>query len=194
PTSSTCWWRWPSAPGACSRATRSWRPCAAASWRPSTVPSTCTSAASAARSRPTARTPSASSRFAASATSSPSNRIEAGVFGQRLYLRIWLAVVAAVTVLTLVVGWLWQQALERDRAEREARVTRTIVVENAAGDLLGTAPARAQRIPGEGWRFEVVMNDGEKLYVMLPRPNRPPGGPTNPGSRAPAWLLTPAGF
>jgi two-component system, OmpR family, sensor kinase len=38
-----------------------------------------------------------------------------------------------VTVVTLVVGWLWQQALERDRAEREARVTRTIIIENAAG-------------------------------------------------------------
>ncbi|HRP08972.1 MAG TPA: orotidine-5'-phosphate decarboxylase, partial [Gemmatimonadales bacterium] len=32
--------------------------------------------------------------------------------------------VAAVTVLTLVVGWLWQQALERDREDREARVMR----------------------------------------------------------------------
>jgi two-component system OmpR family sensor kinase len=114
-------------------------------------------------------------------------------FGQRLYLRIWLAVVAAVTVLTLVVGWLWQQALERDRAEREARVTRTIEVRNGAGELLGDAPARAVRIPGEGWQFEVVMKDGQTLYVMLPRPNRQ-GGPTNPGSRAPAWLLTPAGF
>lgn len=112
-------------------------------------------------------------------------------FGQRLYLRIWLAVVAAVTVVTLVVGWLWQQALERDRAEREARVTRTIVIENAAGDVLGDAPARAERIPGVGWRFEVVMNDGEKLYVLLPRANN---RPSNPGSRAPAWLLTPAGF
>ena len=114
-------------------------------------------------------------------------------FGQRLYLRIWLAVVAAVTVLTLVVGWLWQQALERDRAEREARVTRTIEVRNGAGELLGDAPARAVRIPGEGWQFEVVMKDGQTLYVMLPRPNRQ-GSPTNPGSRAPAWLLTPAGF
>jgi signal transduction histidine kinase len=112
-------------------------------------------------------------------------------FGQRLYLRIWLAVVAAVTVVTLVVGWLWQQTLESDRAEREARVTRTIVIENAAGDVLGDAPARAERIPGVGWRFEVVMKDGEKLYVLLPRSNN---RPTNPGSRAPAWLLTPAGF
>lgn len=114
------------------------------------------------------------------------------LFGQRLYLRIWLAVVAAVTVLTLVVGWLWQQALERDREEREARVMRTIIVENSAGDVLGNAPARAERIPGEGWRFEVIMKDSSKLYVMLPFSNR--GAPTNPGSRAPAWLLTPAGF
>lgn len=112
-------------------------------------------------------------------------------FGQRLYLRIWLAVVAAVTVLTLVVGWLWQQALERDRAEREARFTRTILVENAAGDVLGDAPARAERIPGVGLRFEVIMKNGEKLYVLIPRSNNRPAGP---GSRAPAWLLTPAGF
>ena len=36
------------------------------------------------------------------------------------------------------------------------------------------------------------MKDSSKLYVMLPFSNR--GAPTNPGSRAPAWLLTPAGF
>jgi two-component system, OmpR family, sensor kinase len=86
---------------------------------------------------------------------------------------------------------LWQQAFERGRAEREARVTRTIIIENAVGDVLGDAPARAERIPGVGWRFEVVMKDGEKLYVLLPRSNN---RPSNPGSRAPAWLLTPAGF
>ena len=113
------------------------------------------------------------------------------VFGQRLYLRIWLAVVAAVTVLTLVVGWLWQQALEKDRAEREARVTRTVIVRDGNGAVLGDAPTRAVRIPGEGWQFEVRMNDGQTLYVLLPRPNRT--GPPSP-SRAPDWLLTPAGF
>lgn len=113
------------------------------------------------------------------------------VFGQRLYLRIWLAVVAAVIVVTLVVGWLWQQALERDRAESEARVMRTIVVLSAAGDVLGDAPARAERLPGEGWRFEVLMKSGEKLYVVVPRPNRSSPGPA---SLAPGWLLTPAGF
>jgi DNA-binding response OmpR family regulator len=45
---------------ACSRATRSWKPCAAASSRPSTARSTCTWAASGRRSKPTPRTRSAS--------------------------------------------------------------------------------------------------------------------------------------
>ncbi len=112
------------------------------------------------------------------------------LFGSRLYVRIWLAVVSAVTVVTLVVGWLWQQALEQDRAERDARVMRTIVVRDAARDLLGEAPARAVRIPGEGWEFEVPMKDGRTLYVLLPRPE----GANNPGRRAPAWLQTPTGF
>lgn len=113
------------------------------------------------------------------------------IFGSRLYLRIWLAVVAAVTVLTLSAGWLWQRALNEDRAERDARVTRTIVVRNAALDVIGEAPARAVRVPGGGWEFEVVMNDGQKLFVLLPRPNRPEN---NPDRRAPAWLQTPTGF
>lgn len=114
------------------------------------------------------------------------------LFGSRLYVRIWLAVVAAVTVLTLVTGWLWQQALDEDRAEREARVTRTIIVRDGAREIVGQAPARAVSIPGEGWEFEVVMKDGQTLYVLLPRPNRPPGN--NPGRRAPEWFQTPTGF
>ena len=114
-------------------------------------------------------------------------------FGSKLYLRIWLAVVAAVTVLTLVVGWLWQQALDDDRAERDARVTRTIVVRDATREILGEAPARAVRVPGGGWEFEVQMKAGQKLFVLLPRPNRPEGA-NNPGRRAPAWLQTPTGF
>ncbi|WP_137918260.1 HAMP domain-containing sensor histidine kinase [Hydrogenophaga sp. 2FB] len=112
------------------------------------------------------------------------------LFGSRLYVRIWLAVVAAVTVLTLVVGWLWQQALDEDRAEREARVTRTIIVRDGARDILGEAPARAVSIPGEGWEFEVLMKDGQTLYVLLPR-SRPSSGP---GRRTPEWFQTPTGF
>jgi len=114
-------------------------------------------------------------------------------FVSKLYLRIWLAVVAVVTVLTLAAGWLWQQALDEDRAERDARVTRTIVIRDATRDVVGESPARAVRVPGGGWEFEVVMNDGQKLFVLLPRPNRPEGV-NNPGRRAPAWLQTPTGF
>ena len=112
------------------------------------------------------------------------------LFGSRLYVRIWLAVVAAVTVLTLAVGWLWQQALDEDRAEREARVTRTIIVRDGAREILGEAPARAVSIPGEGWEFEVLMKDGQTVYVLLPR-SRPSSGP---GRRAPEWFQTPTGF
>lgn len=115
------------------------------------------------------------------------------LFGSRLYIRIWLAVVAAVTVLTLVTGWLWQQALDEDRAEREARVTRTIIVRDGAREIVGQAPARAVSIPGEGWEFEVEMKDGQTLYVLLPRPNRPSGG-NSAGRRAPEWFQTPTGF
>ncbi len=114
-------------------------------------------------------------------------------FVSKLYLRIWLAVVAVVTVLTLAAGWLWQQALDEDRAERDARVTRTIVIRDATRDVIGESPARAVRIPGGGWEFEVLMKDGQKLFVLLPRPNRPEGV-NNPGRRAPAWLQTPTGF
>lgn len=113
------------------------------------------------------------------------------LFGSRLYVRIWLAVVFAVTVLTLVVGWLWQQALEQDRAERDARVMRTVVVRDGARDVVGEAPARAVRIPGEGWEFEVLMKDGRTLYVLIPRPNQ---DQNNPGRHAPEWLQTPTGF
>jgi len=113
--------------------------------------------------------------------------------GQKLYLRIWLAVVAAVTVLTLVVGWLWQEALDFERAQNENRAGRVIVLRNAAGDVLGQAPATAVRVPGEALEFQVVMKDGQTLYVQLPRPSRPANSPV-PTRRAQAWLQSPAGF
>lgn len=44
-------------------------------------------------------------------------------FSQRLYLRIWLAVVGGVAVLTLIVAWAWREAEEyriRDQASPTA--------------------------------------------------------------------------
>ena len=113
--------------------------------------------------------------------------------GQKLYLRIWLAIVAAVAVLTLVVGSLWQAALDRDREERDARMAREIVVRNGAGEVVGEAPAQAIRVPGEGLEFQVEMKDGQTLYIQLPRPNRMPGSAVVP-RRSPLGGQSAIGF
>lgn len=117
------------------------------------------------------------------------------LLGRKLYLRIWLAIVAAVVLLTLVVGWLWQMALDHDRQEREARMERELVVRNAAGEVVGKSPARAVRVPGQGLEFQVEMKDGQTLYVQLPRPSRPPGAqPPVRRTSSGFWLQAPFGF
>jgi signal transduction histidine kinase len=59
--------------------------------------------------------------------------------------------------------------------------------------VVGQAPARAVRVPGEGLEFQVTMVDGQTLYINLPRPNQPPGGSV-PARRAQSWLQSPMGF
>lgn len=120
-------------------------------------------------------------------------------FHQRLYLRIWLAVVATIAVLALVAGWLARLEFEQERAEREReraeRPGREIVLRNAAGDVIGQAPLRPTRVPGQGPEFQVTMVDGTTLFIQLPRPNRPFANRVEPGQqpmRMPfgfAWML-----
>lgn len=74
------------------------------------------------------------------------------LFLQKLYVRIWLAVVLAVAVLTLLVGWAWRMTAEPPLRE--------VVVRNAAGDVIGNGRLHmgraadgshrgsAQRVPG----------------------------------------------
>ena len=120
--------------------------------------------------------------------------------GQRLYVRIWLAVVLAVAVLTLLLGWAWRMAAEPPLQE--------IVVRNMAGEVIGSGvrrprgprPEHAVRPPPpasvsapdtdgdtddgpapRGPEFVVTTQDGQTLNVHLPRPprnfwNRPPFG------------------
>ena len=109
----------------------------------------------------------------------------------RLYLRIWLAVVGTVAVLALLAGWLARMEMERDRAERPGR---EIVLRNGNGDIIGQAPARPVRVPGQGPEFQVNMRDGTTLFIQLPRRgDRPPGAePPMPARRFPlnfAWML-----
>lgn len=106
---------------------------------------------------------------------------------QRLYLRIWLAVVAAIVVLTLIFSWIWRAEVERERTQRPGR---EIVLRNAAGDVLGQAVAKPVIVPGQGLEFEVPMRNGQTVYVQLPRPgNRPPPVLTPSWWRPPYNLL-----
>ena len=104
----------------------------------------------------------------------------------RLYLRIWLAVVGTIGVLTLLVGWLASMDAAHERSQRPGR---EIVVRDEAGLVVGQAPARPVRIPGQGPEFQVTTVDGKTLFIQLPRPSgRGPGmNPGNP-SRFPVNL------
>ena len=100
-------------------------------------------------------------------------------FHQRLYLRIWLAVVAAVVVLALVVSWLARRDAEQERQQRPGR---EIVIRNLQGEVLGQSQVRPNRTE-QGPEFEVAMKDGSSLFIQLPRPNRQGGGPGGMGMR-----------
>ena len=119
-------------------------------------------------------------------------------FSRRLYLRIWLAVVAGMAVLTLVVGWAWRVAAEYNTPPPTPR---EILVRNADGDLIGTASA----VPGHrlglgmGLVFNVTLADGQQLLLQMPpRQNRMGGGGGGgggpPPSPAPYWTRPPYGF
>ena len=123
------------------------------------------------------------------------------MFFKKLYVRIWLAVVLAVAVLTILVGWAWRLAAEPP--------LRDVVIRNEAGQIIGNGQSRSGRHPdagpaenppgapgtdvpppprmgprgqfGSGPEFVVRMHDGQTVHMHLPRaPNsfwsRPPFG------------------
>lgn len=116
------------------------------------------------------------------------------MFFKKLYVRIWLAVVLAVAVLTLLVGWAWRLTAEPPLRE--------VVMRNEAGQIIGSgqlrrlrspgAPAAGVRLPpGNGPEFEVRMHDGQTLLMHFPRP------PSSPWSRPPFgffWTLALVGI
>jgi signal transduction histidine kinase len=120
------------------------------------------------------------------------------MFFKKLYVRIWLAVVLAVAVLTLLVGWAWRLAAEPPLRE--------VVIRNEAGQVIGMGQAHRRRLaeagrgerpevepsadpasaapgvaPSRGPEFLVRMQDGQLLHMHLPRAtsstwSRPPFG------------------
>ncbi|HEY0883996.1 MAG TPA: ATP-binding protein [Ramlibacter sp.] len=110
-----------------------------------------------------------------------------GRFRFPLYLRLWLAVVVAVVLLTLAFGYLW-------RATAQQAPAREVIIRNEAGDIIGRVSQRAAWVPGQGLEFQVTMRDGSTQFVQLPPRQRRAGeGPsTRPwvrGSDTLLWIL-----
>ena len=95
------------------------------------------------------------------------------IFSQRLYLRIWLAVVGGVAVLTLAVAWAWQIAAEQNAQNSTTPPTRELELRDADGtpvslqrhdDYRGAkrcyrADLGSGGRPGD-WTAHVVLGDG----------------------------------
>ena len=117
------------------------------------------------------------------------------LFSRRLYLRIWLAVVGGVAVLTLLVAWAWQTAAEFNAQQNSASAApaREIVLRDGNGQVLAQGLGiRRPGDPSEGLRFDIAGADGQSFSLqMAPRTQRgerpPPHGPA-------AFWLRPFGF
>lgn len=122
-------------------------------------------------------------------------------FSQRLYLRIWLAVVGGVAVLTLIVAWAWREAEEyriRDQASPTA-MAREMRITDGYGQLLFQGPfERIRNHDNEVPRFAIATADGKIFYLeMSPRQgnNGRPGGHRPPRNDVWAfWMQPPFGF
>ena len=110
-------------------------------------------------------------------------------FTSHLYVRIWLAVVAAVVVLTFLVAAAWQFS----RTPPQLAI-REVLVHNAAGEVIGTAQTKPDRKLDEGIEFDVVTKDGQTLNLLMPRPQRPMGNPWNRPPFGFGWMLALVGL
>ena len=75
-----------------------------------------------------------------------------------LYLRIWLAVVVTVGVLTVAFGWFW-------RLTTEQGPPREIILRNQAGEVLGQTLSRPVWVPGQGMEIEVPSGLGQRVII-----------------------------
>ncbi|HMS26345.1 MAG TPA: HAMP domain-containing sensor histidine kinase [Burkholderiaceae bacterium] len=97
-------------------------------------------------------------------------------FFDRLYVRIWVAVVVAVAVLILMVGLAWRESAERKSAEfSSAMLVRELIIKNEAGDEIGRTKA-LPRAPAMPLEFTIQLSQavpaGSSITAELPRPQR----------------------
>ena len=117
------------------------------------------------------------------------------VFSQRLYLRIWLAVVVGVAALTMCVAWAWKIAEEQRAQNNATPPSREMILRGPKGDVI--FEGRGNRVPGppmDGTRFEIAASDGQEYELwMAPREWREGRPPSRDGAVA-FWLRPPFGF
>lgn len=97
----------------------------------------------------------------------------------KLYIRIWLAVVLAVAVLTLLVGWAWRMAADPPLRE--------VVVRNQAGEVIGSGHARVRR------RGPQSVPEAESDANHPDSPSDSDGPPSPPGAEGPSATPGPDG-
>lgn len=111
------------------------------------------------------------------------------LYRRHLYVRIWLAVVGGVVILTLCANWVVREAAENER-ERLSAVPREVVVLDGKDRAIGVGSA--VRVPGQGLEFEVTLEDGRAMSLRVaPRP-RPTGSTGLAAWRTPfglGWMI-----
>lgn len=121
-------------------------------------------------------------------------------FSRRLYLRIWLAVVGGIAVLTLSVGWAWRMAEEQKAQNAQPFVppSREMVLRDNTGNVvLRGLATRQPSEPGEGAEFHIESEDGQPFVLqMAPRQPRGERGERGGGGRPgdAFWTRPPFGF
>lgn len=84
-----------------------------------------------------------------------------------LYLRIWLAVLATVGLLTVAFFWLMRVGWEQQQQQLPAR---EVVIRNEKDEVIGESVIRRdpRRARGQGVEFDVALNDGRTITVQIP--------------------------
>lgn len=84
----------------------------------------------------------------------------------KLYVRIWLAVLLAVAMLTLLVGWVWHLAAEPP--------LRDVVIRNQAGQIIGQGRSRRQMMEdADSPRGRELQAALQRYGAVLVEPNAP---------------------
>ena len=122
-------------------------------------------------------------------------------FSRRLYLRIWLATVAGMAVLTLTVGWAWRIAEDQKAQNTQPFVppSREMVLRDPAGnEVLRGLGTRQPGEPGEGTEFRIDNEDGATYTLQIaprtPRNDRNGRPGLRDRSDAAFWTRPPFGF